>query len=110
MSSYVVYWYGRLIALLRNATGSLCPAGGSVSNMYAINLARHNMFPSVKRSGLSGLPPLCILTSEKVGLPLPSLSLSFVLVMMAFYRVSHMFPCIGKIYVFKHETIFIYII
>jgi len=41
-----------------------CP-GGSMSNMYAINLARFNKFPEVKESGLCGLPKLCLLTSEK---------------------------------------------
>ncbi|XP_025084057.1 cysteine sulfinic acid decarboxylase-like isoform X1 [Pomacea canaliculata] len=41
-----------------------CP-GGSIANMYAINLARFHCFPEVKRKGMNGLPRMCILTSEK---------------------------------------------
>ncbi|KAK6181016.1 hypothetical protein SNE40_008963 [Patella caerulea] len=41
-----------------------CP-GGSVSNMYGINLARFNSFPEVKTKGMQGLPNLCVLTSDK---------------------------------------------
>ncbi|KAL8561919.1 hypothetical protein ACOMHN_046709 [Nucella lapillus] len=44
--------------------GVFCP-GGSMSNMNAINVARHRTFPQVKRTGMTGLPPVCILTSEK---------------------------------------------
>ncbi|XP_034731661.1 cysteine sulfinic acid decarboxylase isoform X3 [Etheostoma cragini] len=42
--------------------GLFCP-GGSVSNMYAINLARYQLFPEVKTQGLWGLPRLTIFTS-----------------------------------------------
>ncbi|XP_069116552.1 cysteine sulfinic acid decarboxylase-like isoform X1 [Argopecten irradians] len=41
-----------------------CP-GGSVSNMYALNLARFQRWPEVKRQGMHGLPRLCVLTSDK---------------------------------------------
>ncbi|KAK0059351.1 cysteine sulfinic acid decarboxylase [Biomphalaria pfeifferi] len=44
--------------------GLFCP-GGSLSNMYALNLARHKMFPDVKLTGLSALPTMCVMTSEK---------------------------------------------
>ncbi|TDH10531.1 hypothetical protein EPR50_G00076230 [Perca flavescens] len=42
--------------------GLFCP-GGSISNMYAINLARYQLFPEVKSQGLWGLPRLTIFTS-----------------------------------------------
>uniref|UniRef100_A0A8D9B1X8 Cysteine sulfinic acid decarboxylase n=1 Tax=Cacopsylla melanoneura TaxID=428564 RepID=A0A8D9B1X8_9HEMI len=38
--------------------------GGSVSNMYAIALAKYRLDPETKRKGLSHLPPLCMFTSE----------------------------------------------
>lgn len=41
-------------------------AGGSVSNMYAMNLARYKFYPEVKEKGLSGLPRLALFTSEEV--------------------------------------------
>ncbi|KAJ8309070.1 hypothetical protein KUTeg_013944 [Tegillarca granosa] len=41
-----------------------CP-GGSIANMYALNVARYKFFPDVKRLGMQALPKLCILTSEK---------------------------------------------
>lgn len=44
--------------------GIFCP-GGSMSNMYAINLARFKKFPDIKQSGMFGMPPLVIFTSEK---------------------------------------------
>uniref|UniRef100_A0A8D0ADX5 Cysteine sulfinic acid decarboxylase n=1 Tax=Sander lucioperca TaxID=283035 RepID=A0A8D0ADX5_SANLU len=42
--------------------GLFCP-GGSISNMYAMNLARYQLFPEVKSQGLWGLPRLTIFTS-----------------------------------------------
>ncbi|XP_063300895.1 cysteine sulfinic acid decarboxylase [Pelobates fuscus] len=44
--------------------GIFCP-GGSLSNMYAINLARFHRFPHCKETGLSGLPRLAIFTSQE---------------------------------------------
>ncbi|XP_064614729.1 cysteine sulfinic acid decarboxylase-like [Liolophura sinensis] len=44
--------------------GIFCP-GGSISNMYAISLARFKKFPEVKTKGMHGIPPVCILTSEQ---------------------------------------------
>jgi len=42
-------------------------AGGSVSNLYAIIVARHAMFPDYKKKGLRELPkPLVMFTSEHV--------------------------------------------
>jgi hypothetical protein len=41
-------------------------AGGSISNMYAINAARHKKFPDIKRTGMCGMPPLVVFTSERV--------------------------------------------
>ncbi|XP_072416788.1 acidic amino acid decarboxylase GADL1-like [Chiloscyllium punctatum] len=39
--------------------------GGSVSNMYAVNLARYKRCPDLKETGLSGSPPLAMFTSEE---------------------------------------------
>ncbi|XP_075952437.1 cysteine sulfinic acid decarboxylase-like [Anarhichas minor] len=44
--------------------GLFCP-GGSISNMYAMNLARYQRFPEVKSKGLCGLPRLTIFTSSE---------------------------------------------
>ncbi|XP_038866491.1 cysteine sulfinic acid decarboxylase-like [Salvelinus namaycush] len=46
--------------------GIFCP-GGSVSNMYAMNVARYHTFPEVKLKGLWALPPLAVFTSQEVG-------------------------------------------
>lgn len=42
--------------------------GGSISNMYAVNLARYQRYPECKQRGLRALPPLALFTSEEVGL------------------------------------------
>ncbi|XP_043298873.1 acidic amino acid decarboxylase GADL1 isoform X1 [Cervus canadensis] len=39
--------------------------GGSVSNMYAMNLARYKYCPGIKEKGLSGLPRLILFTSAE---------------------------------------------
>eukprot|EP00062_Callorhinchus_milii_P024041 gi/632983525/ref/XP_007908690.1/ PREDICTED: cysteine sulfinic acid decarboxylase isoform X1 [Callorhinchus milii] len=39
--------------------------GGSMSNMFAINLARHRLYPHVKQRGLWVVPRLVIFTSEE---------------------------------------------
>ncbi|XP_048733038.2 cysteine sulfinic acid decarboxylase-like [Ostrea edulis] len=39
--------------------------GGSIANMYALNVARYKRYPDVKSKGVYGLPKLCVLTSEK---------------------------------------------
>ena len=39
--------------------------GGSMSNFYGLMLARHHLFPDIKRKGLSGHPPLVAFTSEE---------------------------------------------
>ncbi|XP_033722514.1 cysteine sulfinic acid decarboxylase isoform X2 [Tursiops truncatus] len=44
--------------------GVFCP-GGSVSNMYAVNLARYQRYPDCKQRGLWALPPLALFTSEE---------------------------------------------
>uniref|UniRef100_A0A2K6F5S0 Cysteine sulfinic acid decarboxylase n=1 Tax=Propithecus coquereli TaxID=379532 RepID=A0A2K6F5S0_PROCO len=44
--------------------GVFCP-GGSISNMYAINLARYQHFPDCKQRGLRALPPLALFTSKE---------------------------------------------
>lgn len=44
--------------------GVFCP-GGSISNMYAMNLARYQRYPECKQRGLRALPPLAIFTSEE---------------------------------------------
>ena len=41
--------------------------GGSIANMYAMNIARQKMFPEIKTIGMCALKkPICILTSEQV--------------------------------------------
>lgn len=42
------------------------PAGGAISNMYAMLLARYKMFPEVKEKGMSSVPKLAAFTSEHV--------------------------------------------
>ncbi|KAL5007987.1 hypothetical protein ScPMuIL_013568 [Solemya velum] len=39
--------------------------GGSMANMYAINVARFQRYPEVKQVGMAGVPKLCLLTSDK---------------------------------------------
>lgn len=41
--------------------------GGSISNMYAVNLARYQRYPDCKQRGLRALPPLALFTSKEVG-------------------------------------------
>ena len=42
-------------------------AGGSMSNMYAMNLARFQRWPDIKEQGLSACPRLVLFTSKEVG-------------------------------------------
>ncbi|XP_059967863.1 cysteine sulfinic acid decarboxylase isoform X3 [Mesoplodon densirostris] len=44
--------------------GVFCP-GGSISNMYAVNLARYQRYPDCKQRGLWALPPLALFTSKE---------------------------------------------
>uniref|UniRef100_A0A8C4LLY2 Cysteine sulfinic acid decarboxylase n=2 Tax=Equus asinus asinus TaxID=83772 RepID=A0A8C4LLY2_EQUAS len=39
--------------------------GGSISNMYAVNLARYQRYPDCKQRGLRALPPLALFTSKE---------------------------------------------
>ncbi len=48
----------------KTGTGSLL-TGGSNTNMVAMLLARNSMFKDAKQSGITGLPPLAILVSER---------------------------------------------
>uniref|UniRef100_A0A5F9DIM3 Glutamate decarboxylase like 1 n=1 Tax=Oryctolagus cuniculus TaxID=9986 RepID=A0A5F9DIM3_RABIT len=43
--------------------------GGSVSNMYAMNLARYKYCPNIKEKGLSGLPRFVVFTSAEGAAP-----------------------------------------
>nr|ABF22453.1 cysteine sulfinic acid decarboxylase [Takifugu rubripes] len=54
----------RLLIGWTEGDGIFCP-GGSTSNMYAMNLARFQLFPEVKSQGLCGLPRLAIFTSSQ---------------------------------------------
>lgn len=45
--------------------GIFCP-GGSISNMYAMNVARYWAFPQVKTQGLWSVPRLAVFTSQEV--------------------------------------------
>uniref|UniRef100_A0A3Q1HKY9 Cysteine sulfinic acid decarboxylase n=1 Tax=Acanthochromis polyacanthus TaxID=80966 RepID=A0A3Q1HKY9_9TELE len=49
----------------KEGDGIFCP-GGSTSNIYAMNLARYQLFPEVKSQGLYGLPRLAIFSSPEV--------------------------------------------
>ncbi len=40
--------------------------GGSISNLYAVQVARHFYFPATKSEGLFNMPKLVIFTSEHV--------------------------------------------
>uniref|UniRef100_A0A8C5DFL9 Uncharacterized protein n=1 Tax=Gouania willdenowi TaxID=441366 RepID=A0A8C5DFL9_GOUWI len=53
-----------LIGWEEGGDGIFC-AGGSMSNMYALNLARYHHCPDVKEHGLSAAPRLVIFTSEE---------------------------------------------
>uniref|UniRef100_A0A4W5LQN6 Cysteine sulfinic acid decarboxylase n=1 Tax=Hucho hucho TaxID=62062 RepID=A0A4W5LQN6_9TELE len=44
--------------------GIFCP-GGTMSNMYAMNVARYRAFPEVKLKGLWSLPRLAVFTSQQ---------------------------------------------
>ncbi|XP_072015152.1 cysteine sulfinic acid decarboxylase-like [Amphiura filiformis] len=48
----------------KSGDGIFCP-GGSVANVYAMNVARHKMFPDIKKKGLSGHQRLILFTSEQ---------------------------------------------
>lgn len=52
------------LAGIENGDGIFCP-GGSISNMYALNVARYQRFPDCKTKGMQALPKICVLTSEK---------------------------------------------
>uniref|UniRef100_A0A1I7W9M0 Glutamate decarboxylase 1 n=1 Tax=Heterorhabditis bacteriophora TaxID=37862 RepID=A0A1I7W9M0_HETBA len=45
------------------ADGIFAP-GGAIANLYALNTARHNMFPRSKYVGVKDVPTLCAFTSE----------------------------------------------
>lgn len=40
--------------------------GGAIANMYAMNAARHRIFPRAKPLGMNSVPTLCAFTSEDV--------------------------------------------
>jgi hypothetical protein len=42
------------------------PPGGAISNLYAINVARHKFFPECKHKGMGAIPHLVIYTGEQV--------------------------------------------
>lgn len=53
--------------LTSSPSPTLPVTGGSISNMYAMNLARFQRYPDCKQRGLRCLPPLALFTSEEVG-------------------------------------------
>jgi len=61
--------YAKMLGLIGFNDGeAIFVPGGSMGNMYAINVARYHKFPEVKTKGLYCLPkPLALFTSEKVG-------------------------------------------
>lgn len=46
------------------------PAGGAISNMYSVMIARYKFFPEVKTKGMAAAPRLVLFTSEHVGITL----------------------------------------
>ncbi|XP_048839885.1 cysteine sulfinic acid decarboxylase [Brienomyrus brachyistius] len=54
----------RLMVGWPDGDGIFCP-GGSMSNMYAMNVARYRAFPQVKVQGMWALPRLAIFTSQE---------------------------------------------
>lgn len=62
----VVSLQGAIISHSKYVISILFFAGGSVSNMYAMNLARYKYCPDIKEKGLSGLPRLILFTSAEV--------------------------------------------
>ncbi|XP_039602686.1 cysteine sulfinic acid decarboxylase isoform X1 [Polypterus senegalus] len=54
----------RAIIGWNSGDGIFCP-GGSISTMYAMNLARYRAFPEVKVRGLWSLPRLALFTSQE---------------------------------------------
>jgi hypothetical protein len=67
-------------------------AGGSISNMYGMVLARHKAVPDTKTRGLSGMPPLVVFTSEDVShvhfLPTYNISMSISTLSFICWHVS----------------------
>lgn len=51
--------------------------GGAISNLYAMNAARHFHYPRVKPLGASDVPTLCAFTSEDVSFCLPKPSILY---------------------------------
>lgn len=49
----------------------LVSAGGAISNMYSVMIARYKFFPEVKTKGMAAAPRLVLFTSEHVSLTLP---------------------------------------
>jgi len=60
--------YAKMLGLIGFNDGeAIFIPGGSMGNMYAINVARYHKLPEVKTNGLYCLPkPLALFTSEKV--------------------------------------------
>ncbi|XP_069828276.1 cysteine sulfinic acid decarboxylase isoform X2 [Dendropsophus ebraccatus] len=48
----------------KTGDGIFCP-GGSISNMYAMNVARFQRFPECKEKGMNALPRLVVFTSQE---------------------------------------------
>lgn len=44
----------------------LVSAGGAISNMYSVMIARYKYFPEVKTKGMAAAPRLVLFTSEHV--------------------------------------------
>jgi hypothetical protein len=40
--------------------------GGAIANLYAMNAARHSLYPRVKSLGMGSVKTLCCFTSENV--------------------------------------------
>lgn len=69
------------------------PAGGAISNMYAMLLARYKMFPEVKEKGMSSVPKLAAFTSEHVRAPLPRLRPFLLFLFFTFLTEAFLLVC-----------------
>ncbi len=66
MEKNLIQYCGKLVGFNEGSIdGMFCP-GGSMSNMYAMLLARHQAFPHSKRKGIRDCGELVMFVSEDV--------------------------------------------
>ena len=60
------HWPPLLTCLKTKHNAMAVFAGGAISNLYAVAVARHTVLPDAKAKGLSAMPRLVMFTSEHV--------------------------------------------